>query len=213
MTGSKPLEIENSKMSLMFRRRGSRAKKVYCWIDSMQSTANTFSRRGFSGLLTMTMGCRKTTIFATVRPKTTVSQMVVIIIRRERTVITSLDQKMEDSRSKSQIENEARCGRLLGWQHDLELDKDSIPLILNHIDYFVSQCRGNKTSTRNASVISIDAAEVLYGVIVNVLVAAALPSNSTLRELSILSSSYVFSISHAQKFLLALEKNTRGSSP
>jgi hypothetical protein len=46
---------------------------------------------------------------------------------------------------KRQIENEARCGRLLGV-HDLELDEreDSIPWILNHIDYFVNESRSNE---------------------------------------------------------------------
>jgi hypothetical protein len=44
-----------------------------------------------------------------------------------------------------QIENEVRCGRLLGG-HDLELDEreDSIPWILNHIDYFINQSRCNE---------------------------------------------------------------------
>jgi hypothetical protein len=51
---------------------------------------------------------------------------------------------ISELRSRLQMEEEVRCDQLLGGEEDLNLDKNSIPLILNHIDYFVRQSRGNE---------------------------------------------------------------------
>jgi hypothetical protein len=52
-------------------------------------------------------------------------------------------------RSRRRMEKQVRCDRIrcdrLLRAHDLELDEDSIPWILKHIDNFVSQSRGNES--------------------------------------------------------------------
>jgi hypothetical protein len=88
--------------------------------------------------------------------------------------------------------------RVLGW-HDLCLDGDSIPWILNHIDYFVNQSRGNRSTNELES----------WAAALCRCIAAMLKENASLETISIRSRIIKIKAKDYVKMIIVLQYNTK----